>query len=83
MPLSSCSDRDMKSDPFTMGELIEILSEFPKDREIRFSGMNGELLFNKFKTRDKNVEFMELYDPGTMEQMEASANYRRKLEQNR
>ena len=63
MPLSSFGDRDMKTEPFTCGELADILSEFPRARELRFVGMDGEIFFTRFKSRGENVETMELFDP--------------------
>jgi hypothetical protein len=67
--LVSFSNRDMKSEPFTIGELIDILSAFPKDHHLRFSGMNGELLFHRFKQRGEKLQTIEFDDPGTLEQM--------------
>ena len=59
--------RDMHANPWTIGELIEILAEFPKDYHLRFTGMCGELFFNRFKQRGEKVMTIELDDPGYME----------------
>jgi len=63
MPLSSFSDRDMMEEPFTVGELVKILSEFPQDDALHLIGEDGELVFFRFKYRGEKTLTMELRDP--------------------
>lgn len=65
MPLVSFSGRDMDANPLTIGEFIELLSEFPKEHELRFMGANGEIFFHRFKQRDVNLQTIEFDDPAT------------------
>lgn len=57
--LVSFSGRDMEKEPFTVGELVEILKEFPQDHDLRFIGMNGELFFVRFKQRGEKLQTIE------------------------
>ena len=61
----------MKDEPFTIGELIDILSEFDREKELRFIGANGEIFFHRFKQRGENLETMELDDPETYEKTDS------------
>jgi hypothetical protein len=60
MPLVSFANRDMVTEPFTVGELIKILSEFPKEDELRFMGERDEEVFFRFKYRGEHLLTMEL-----------------------
>lgn len=68
MPLVSFHNRDLDKDPFTIGEFIDILSEFDSNHELRFIGMSGELFFNRFKQRGANLTTIEFDDPGYIQQ---------------
>ena len=48
----------------TIGELVEILTDFPQNYELRFMGMCGELFFNRFKQRGEKLMTIEFDDPG-------------------
>jgi hypothetical protein len=74
MPLVSFHNRDLDKDPLTIGEFIEILSEFDRDHELRFMGMCGELFFYRFKQRGERLTTIEFDDPGYMEQHTTPAN---------
>ena len=63
MALVSFVDRDMDKDPFTIGEFIEILSEYDPTDELRFNGMCGELFFHRFKSRGDRLMTIEFDDP--------------------
>lgn len=67
MPLVSFADRDMDKSPFTIGEFIDILSEFDRSDELRFSGLSGELFFYRFKRRGESLMTIEFDDPGYVE----------------
>ena len=68
MPLSSFHDRDLDKDPLTIGEFIDILSEFDRSHELRFMGSCGELFFHRFKQRGERLTTIEFNDPGYEEQ---------------
>lgn len=60
---TSFSDRDTLKEPFTIGELVKILSEYPQGDQLRFNGEDGELIFFRFKQRGETLLTMELRDP--------------------
>lgn len=57
------SDRNMDADPFTIGELIEILKEFDPTHELRFIGPEGEIFFHRFKQRGDKLQTIEFDAP--------------------
>jgi hypothetical protein len=69
--LSSYHNCDMDKDPWTIGELVEILSDFDQKDELRFVGWSGELFFHRFKRRGEKLMTIEFDDPGSMEDNEA------------
>lgn len=69
MPLSSFHNRDMDKEPFTVGEFVKYLSEYPPDHELRFVGFNDQLYFHRFKYRGDKLLTIEFDDPGTMKEM--------------
>lgn len=77
--LVSYHDRDMDKEPWTIGELIKILSEFPKDHELRFVGFQGEIFFHRFKQRGEKLTTIEFDDPSYIEENEAWNNQIRAL----
>ncbi len=80
MPLSSFHNRDMDESPFTIGEFVAYLSEFPQHHELRFMGMDGELFFSRFKQRGETLETIEFYEPAHDENQQAGVERIRRLE---
>ena len=78
--LVSYADRDMDANPWTIGELVEILADFPQDYELRFMGMCGELFFHRFKQRGEKLMTIEFDDPGYMKVNDAWQRERQKYE---
>ena len=60
MPVTSFHNRDMRSEPLRVRELIEYLSEYPQGDELRFMGPNSELFFFRFKRRGEQLLTIEL-----------------------
>jgi hypothetical protein len=69
---SSFSGRDMLEQPFTVGELVKLLSEYPQDDTFHFVGEDDELVFFRFKYRGEKTLTMELRDPRLFERADSN-----------
>lgn len=49
----------MNAKPFTIGEFVGYLKEFPQDHELRFMGEDDEIVFFRFKQRGEKLQTIE------------------------